>query len=131
MHGHLFIILKESIKYVPLIGSAMKFYSFILLSRRWTVDKMRFKHRLDKLKIGYNGPSSASLTPMWLLIFPEGTNVSKNGRATSRKWADKQGIVDMRHCLLPRSTGLAFCLTELEGSVEYLYDCTLAYGGIP
>jgi lysocardiolipin and lysophospholipid acyltransferase len=68
---------------------------------------------------------------MWLLIFPEGTNVSKNGRAASHRWADKQGIEDMKHCLLPRSTGLAFCLTELEDSLEYLYDCTLAYGGIP
>jgi lysocardiolipin and lysophospholipid acyltransferase len=33
--------------------------------------------------------------------------------------------------LLPRSTGSFFCLNELKGTVEYVYDCTLVYGGVP
>jgi lysocardiolipin and lysophospholipid acyltransferase len=68
---------------------------------------------------------------MWLLLFPEGTNLSSNGRAASKKWADKNGIVDLRHALLPRSTGLHFSLEELKDSVEWMYDCTLAYEGVP
>ncbi|KAI9659167.1 MAG: hypothetical protein M1831_003749 [Alyxoria varia] len=134
MHGHLFIILKESLKYVPIIGPAMLFYGFIFLARDWTKDKPRFQHRINQLKTRHTGPmagSKAALDPMWLLIFPEGTNLSKNGRATSEKWAAKSGLKDMRHQLLPRSTGLHFCLSELGDTVEWVYDCTISYGGVP
>lgn len=69
--------------------------------------------------------------PMWMLIFPEGTNLSKNGRKKSAAWAQKQNISDLQHALLPRSTGLHFCLEQLGDTVEWIYDCTLAYEGIP
>jgi lysocardiolipin and lysophospholipid acyltransferase len=133
MHGHLYIILKESIKYIPVLGTGMMFYGFIFLSRKWATDKERFQYRLRKLSSKHNGPLSGSqdLDPMWLLIFPEGTNLSSNGRESSKKWADKNGIADVRHLMLPRSTGLAFCTSELKDTVEWLYDCTVAYEGVP
>ncbi|KAF2868493.1 acyltransferase-domain-containing protein [Massariosphaeria phaeospora] len=133
MHGHLYIILKESIRYIPILGTGMMFYGFIFLSRKWSKDKERFQHRLRRLSQSHNGPLSGSqgLDPMWLLIFPEGTNLSSNGRESSKKWADKNGIEDMRHALLPRSTGLLFCLSELQSTTEYMYDCTVAYEGVP
>ncbi|KAG9196091.1 hypothetical protein G6011_01212 [Alternaria panax] len=133
MHGHLYIILKESLKYIPVLGWGMMLYGFIFLSRKWSTDKERFQHRLRKLSRSHNGPLSGSegLDPMWLLIFPEGTNLSINARVSSKKWAEKNKIEDMRHVLLPRSTGLSFCLQELQGSVDYLYDCTMAYEGVP
>lgn len=133
MHGHLYIILKESIKYIPILGTGMMFYGFIFLSRKWATDKQRFQHRLRKLSASHSGPmsGSAGLDPMWLLIFPEGTNLSKNGRESSRKWAEKNNMPDLRHALIPRSTGLCFCLQELQSTVEYMYDCTVAYEGVP
>lgn len=133
MHGHIFIILKESLKYVPILGPGMMFYGFIFMARKWISDKPRLQHRLEKLKTRHSGPMSGSqgLDPMWLLIFPEGTNLAANARRTSAKWAEKQGIPDMRHALLPRSTGLLFCLQQLEGTVEWVYDCTIAYEGTP
>ncbi|KAF2733531.1 hypothetical protein EJ04DRAFT_513173 [Polyplosphaeria fusca] len=133
MHGHLFIILKESIKYIPILGQGMLFYGFIFLSRKWADDQKRFSHRLQKLNSHHSGPLSGSnyLDPMWLLIFPEGTNASVNGRASSKKWADKNNMEDTRHVLLPRSTGLLYCLKELRNTVDYVYDCTMAYEGVP
>ncbi|KAI9837495.1 MAG: hypothetical protein M1819_007144 [Sarea resinae] len=133
MHGHIFIILKESLKYLPLIGPGMLFYRFIFLARNWAKDKPRFQYRLQKLKGEHAGPlsSTQSLDPMWLMIFPEGTNLSNNGRAASKRWADKEGLEDLRHQLLPRSTGLLFTLQELKGTVDWVYDCTVAYEGIP
>ena len=74
---------------------------------------------------------SAGLDPMWLMLFPEGTNASNNGRAKSAQWAKNVSIKDTEHVLLPRSTGTFFCLNELKGSLEYVYDCTVAYEGIP
>lgn len=131
-HGYLYIILKESLKYLPIIGPGMMFYGFIFMSRKMTVDQPRLAYRLRKLKMRHSAPDgSKHLDPMWLLLFPEGTNLSNNGRAKSAKWADKIGVRDFDHVLLPRSTGMFFCLNELKDTVEYVYDCTVAYEGIP
>lgn len=133
MHGHVFIMLKESLKYVPVISPGILFYGFIFMARKWASDKPRIAYRLQKLKSRHAGPmsGSAGLDPMWLLIFPEGTNMSSNTRKGSAKWAEKQQMPDMRHQLLPRSTGLQFCLQELGDSIEWVYDCTMAYEGVP
>jgi hypothetical protein len=103
----------------------MQFFGFIFLARKWEQDKPRFIHRLTKLAAG------GKKEPMWLLIFPEGTNLSDNGRKTSAKYAEKTGVKDLRHLLLPRATGLRFCLENLGDSVDWVYDCTVAYEGVP
>jgi 1-acyl-sn-glycerol-3-phosphate acyltransferase len=133
MHGHIFIILKESLKYMPLLSPGILFFGFIFMARKWTSDQVRMKYRLQKLKARHSGPMSgtSSLDPMWLLIFPEGTNLSANTRKSSASWAAKQGIPDLKHALIPRSTGLQFCLSELDDSVDWVYDCTIAYEGVP
>ena len=133
MHGHIYILLKESLKYVPVLGPAMMFYGFIFMSRTWAKDQDRIHYRLQKLASKHKGPLSGShdLDPMWLLIFPEGTNVSSNARRTSNKWAEKQGVGDMKWQVLPRSTGFHYVLSELKGTIDWVYDCTVAYEGIP
>jgi 1-acyl-sn-glycerol-3-phosphate acyltransferase len=123
MHGRIYIILKESLKRIPVIGWGMQFYQFIFLKRNWELDKPRLAQHMQKL----NKP----LDPMWLMLFPEGTNLAPSTREASRKWADQNGVRDMQYQLLPRSTGLRFCLQQLRSTVEYLYDCTIAYEGVP
>ncbi|KAF2639946.1 acyltransferase-domain-containing protein [Massarina eburnea CBS 473.64] len=123
MHGFVYIILKESLKNIPIIGWGAQFYNFIFLSRNWEADQRTFKKHLAQL----NKPND----PMWLVIFPEGTNLSATTREKSKKWAEKNGLQDMKHQLLPRSTGLRFCLQELKETTEWLYDCTIAYEGVP
>jgi 1-acyl-sn-glycerol-3-phosphate acyltransferase/uncharacterized protein YlzI (FlbEa/FlbD family) len=123
MHGFIYIILKESLKNIPIIGWGAQFYNFIFLSRKWEEDQRTFKRHLQKL----NKPKD----PMWLIIFPEGTNLSQVTREKSQKWAEKNGLQDMKHQLLPRSTGLKFCLNELRETTDWLYDCTIAYEGVP
>ena len=131
-HGYIYIILKESLKYIPVIGTGMMFYGFIFMSRKMAVDQPRMAHRLRKLSEAHTDPSGKTYyNPMWLLLFPEGTNISANGRTKSAAWADKMGYKDPEHVLLPRSTGMYFCLSELQGSVDYVYDCTVAYEGVP
>ncbi|KAH8663562.1 acyltransferase-domain-containing protein [Tricladium varicosporioides] len=132
MHGHIYIILRENLKHIPIIGWGMRFYGFVFMSRKMAIDQPRLAYRLGKLKQVHSGPLSgqSGLDPMWLLLFPEGTNLSENTRSRSAKWAEKSGLKDMEHTLLPRSTGSFFCLNELKGTVDYIYDCTLAYGGI-
>lgn len=123
MHGRIYIILKESLKNLPIFGWGAQFYNFIFLSRKWETDRFRVKRALNHLK----NPKD----PMWLLIFPEGTNLSEVTRQKSAAWAEKTGTKDMKHQLLPRTTGLQFCLNELRQTTNWLYDCTIAYEGIP
>jgi 1-acyl-sn-glycerol-3-phosphate acyltransferase len=123
MHGFIYIILKESLKNIPIIGWGAQFYNFIFLSRKWEEDQRTFKKHLSKL--------NRKGDPMWLIIFPEGTNLSATTREKSKKWAEKNGLQDMKHQLLPRSTGLKFCLNELRETTDWLYDCTIAYEGVP
>jgi 1-acyl-sn-glycerol-3-phosphate acyltransferase len=133
MHGHIYIILKESLKYMPILSPGILFYGFIFMARKWASDQTRIAYRLQKLKERHHGPlsGSESLDPMWLLIFPEGTNLSRNTRKQSVAWSEKSGTPDLRHLLLPRSTGLQFCLDQLGDSIDWVYDCTLAYEGVP
>ncbi|POS86438.1 hypothetical protein EPUL_002648 [Erysiphe pulchra] len=131
-HGHVYIILKESLKYIPMIGWGMRFFSFIFLSRKLAIDEPRLSYRLGKLNKANYGPFAGGkgLDPMWLLLFPEGTNASQDGRDKSASWAKKIGVKDMENTLLPRSSGSFFCLNELKDTVDYLYDCTVVYEGV-
>ena len=123
MHGRLYIVLKESLKRIPVLGWGMQLSQFIFLKRNWEKDRPHMASALKKL--------DKITEPMWLLLFPEGTNLAPSTREKSAAWAKKTDIADMQHLLLPRSTGLQFCLQELSGTVPYLYDCTVAYEGVP
>ena len=123
MHGRIYVVLKESLKRIPVIGWGMQFAQFIFLKRKWEQDKPRMAAHLQK----FSNPKD----PMWLMMFPEGTNLADSTREASKKWAEKNGISDMQHMLLPRSTGLQFILQELRKTVDYVYDCTIAYEGVP
>lgn len=123
MHGRIYIVLKESLKKIPILGWGMQFSQFIFLKRNWEKDKPRLSRHLQK----FNKVSD----PMWLMLFPEGTNLADSTRENSKKWADKNKIEDLQNLLLPRSTGLQFCLQELRKTVDFVYDCTIAYEGVP
>ncbi|KIW63175.1 hypothetical protein PV04_10041 [Phialophora macrospora] len=123
MHGRLYIILKESLRKIPILGWGMQLNQFIFLKRNWEEDKPNMARSLQRL----NKPTD----PMWLLLFPEGTNLAPSTREKSAAWAKKNNISDCMHTLLPRSTGLHFCLDELKGSIEYVYDVTVVYAGVP
>ena len=127
-HGSFYIILKESIAYIPLVGLGLRLAGFVFMARRFATDSVRLSRRLNQLSLR---SSDGSLSPMWLLMFPEGTNLSRNGRAASKKWADKSNGQDLRYALIPRSMGTWVCLKALKGSIEWVYDATLAYDGVP
>ncbi|KAL8930081.1 MAG: hypothetical protein Q9172_000166 [Xanthocarpia lactea] len=123
MHGRIYVVLKESLRRIPVIGWGMQFSQFIFLKRNWEKDKDRLAAHLQKL--------NDTVAPMWLMLFPEGTNLHPVTRKASKKWADKNKIPDMQHQLLPRSKGLQFCIQQLRKTVPYVYDCTIAYEGVP
>ncbi|KAF9547749.1 hypothetical protein EC957_007914 [Mortierella hygrophila] len=117
-HRALKIILRGDLTWIP----GMRFFDFILLKRNdWAHDKRAIEENLDRVN---------AKDPLWLVVFPEGTVVSRGTRKRSSTFAKKAGLADHRHVLLPRTSGLFVCINKLRGSVEYLYDATVGYSGI-
>ncbi|KAJ3161172.1 hypothetical protein HDU86_007794 [Geranomyces michiganensis] len=104
-------------------GWGMQFFEFIFLARKWAVDRAmmsRILHRAlsDKL-------------PLWLVIFPEGTVITDDTKGKTRAYAKKMDIPDdPQFVLIPKSTGLFFCLKNLQPDARHLWDITMGYEGL-
>ncbi|EIN13553.1 hypothetical protein PUNSTDRAFT_56913 [Punctularia strigosozonata HHB-11173 SS5] len=129
MSKDIFIVLKNSLRWIPVVGWGMRFFNFIFLARSWNSDRLALTTSLAK--IGRRAETED--TPFAFLLYPEGTLVSRDTRPISKKFADKEGIPDMIHTLLPRSTGLQYSLRSLAPRIPslQLIDITMAYPGVP
>ncbi|CDK28501.1 unnamed protein product [Kuraishia capsulata CBS 1993] len=114
-----YIIMKKSLQQIPLLGWGMTNYDFIFLSRKWELDKEQMTTQLSTLTDENH----------WLLVFPEGTNMSKCRKDISDKYIEKVGAEPLVHVLLPRIKGLYVCTKALKGSTDTIYDATVAYSG--
>lgn len=84
MHGRIYVVLKESLKNIPVIGWGMQFAQFVFLKRNWEQDKPSLARHMQKF--------NQSKDPMWLMLFPEGTNLASCTREKSRKWSERLGV---------------------------------------
>lgn len=99
----------------------MHFYRFIFLARNWASDRLPLAKHLTFMAERASRHSASSLpSKLLLLIFPEGTLVSKDTRPQSKRYAGKMGFNDLENLLLPRSTGLLFCLRTLASQIDDL-----------
>lgn len=119
----IFIVMKKSLLKIPLIGWGMKNYNFVFLSRNWAKDRNYMYDQFKKIEhLG---------TKCWLLIFPEGTNMSNNTIARSNAYADKIHCKKPQCVLLPRARGLYLACKTLGTSMNAMYNLTVGYGGHP
>ncbi|KAI8917157.1 acyltransferase-domain-containing protein [Powellomyces hirtus] len=122
-HGSMKIILKQSLKYLPVFGWGMQFFEFIFLARKWAVDRAMMSKILHR--------ALNDELPLWLVIFPEGTVITDDTKAKTRAYAKKMDIPDdPTFVLIPKSTGLYFCLKNLQPDANYLWDITMGYEGL-
>ncbi|KAI0036670.1 acyltransferase-domain-containing protein [Vararia minispora EC-137] len=129
MHRDVLIVLKKNLKYIPVLGWGMQFFQFIFLARSWASDRVYLVNELARVARS----AEKADTPLTFILYPEGTLVSPNTRPASKRYAEKLGIPDMTHMLLPRSTGLLYSLRALSPRIPslHLIDITMAYPGIP
>ncbi|KAL4068237.1 acyltransferase-domain-containing protein [Scleroderma yunnanense] len=127
-HRDVFIVLKKSLKWVPILGPGMQMFRFIFLARSWSLDQAQLEKKLSKL----GKKAEKEDNPFALILFPEGTLVSRDTRPISRRYAEKLGIPDLNNTLLPRSTGLHYCLRSLAPRLPTLklLDVTITYPGV-
>ncbi|OQR94879.1 lysocardiolipin acyltransferase [Thraustotheca clavata] len=121
IHGlhQLKIILKESLKNVPIFGWAMQAFQFIFLTRHWENDQVYLKQALQSLTIA--SPNSS------YLLFPEGTDLSESNVVKSNSFAAKQGKSPRQFTLYPRTTGWNHIVPLIRTEIDAIYDLTMCF----
>lgn len=112
-------ILKSSLMKLPVFGWAFYILEFIPVKRRWDVDEPNMRHMLSSFK----DPRD----PLWLVLFPEGTDFTEEKCIRSQKYAAENGLPILKSVLLPKSKGFCACLEGLRGSLDAVYDVTIGY----
>ena len=113
--GALHVTLKDSLRSAPFFGWAMQAFGFAFVSRR---------DRAGDLDVIQS--SLAGRTPLWALLFPEGTDLSESNVAKSQKHgATLKPPIKWSQVLVPRAAGFAAAV-EAMGSPA-IYDLTIAY----
>lgn len=157
MGGRVFIMLKKSLRSIPLLGYGMSNFRFLFMNRKWIHDRINLFNNLNELNANAQncGPLNKmkpiltdndgiihwpDLTdkdkpikngwPYNFILFPEGTNLTANTRNKTEIYAKKVGKKTFKNVLLPRSTGLRFSLQTLRKTLDNLYDVTIAYSGV-
>lgn len=161
MGGRVYIMLKKSLKSIPLLGFGMSNFKFLFMSRKWSKDRINLLNNLNELNLNAqncgplndilpelidddgiirwpqleknnltNDKKESKKWPYNFILFPEGTNLTANTRKKTEVYAEKVGKDTFKNVLLPRTTGLRFTLQTLRGSLDNLYDVTIAYSGV-
>lgn len=108
---------KNSLKYVPLVGTTWWFTESIFLKRNYDSDKRTMEQSHAALQ---TYPS-----PFWMLLFCEGTRFTETKHQLSMEVARKKGMPELKHHLLPRPKGFCMALNGFKNKIDCIYDCTV------
>ncbi|PPS17910.1 hypothetical protein GOBAR_AA02716 [Gossypium barbadense] len=116
--GYIKYILKSSLMKLPVLGWGFHVLEFISVDRKWETDETILHQMLSTFK----NPRD----PLWLALFPEGTDFTEEKCEKSKKFAAEVGLPVLTNVLLPKTRGFCLCLETLRGSFD-AYDLTIAY----
>ncbi|KVI06582.1 probable 1-acyl-sn-glycerol-3-phosphate acyltransferase 4 [Cynara cardunculus var. scolymus] len=112
-------VLKSSLMKLPVFGWGFHVFEFISVERRWEVDETIMRKMLST----FTNP----LDPLWLAVFPEGTDFTEQKCIKSQLFAAENGLPELNNVLLPKTRGFYACVEILRGSLDAVYDVTIAY----
>jgi len=113
------IVSKSEMRTIPVLGWGMQSFMFLFLERKWDLDQRYLATVFPYLR-------SLEL-PSTVLVFPEGTDLSKERLEKSHSFAREHGLPLHNYVLYPRVKGLHFMLNELRHSLDSVLDITLGY----
>ncbi|KAJ8466083.1 hypothetical protein OPV22_028635 [Ensete ventricosum] len=117
--GYLKYILKGSLMKLPIFGWAFQILEFIAVERKWEIDESIMRKKLSS----FEDPRD----PLWLVIFPEGTDYTEKKCIKSQQFAAENGLPILRNLLIPKTKGFFACLEVLRNSLDAVYDVTIGY----
>lgn len=99
----------------------MQMNGFLYITRHWEEDRGRLSRTLDYL--------IALGSRTQLLIFPEGTDLTKSSKEKSDKYALQHYLPQYNYTLHPKTTGFAYLAQHLQRAsyLDAVYDLTIAY----
>lgn len=112
-------ILKKSLMKLPVFNWAFHIIEFIPVERKWEIDEAIIRSRLSEFK----NPKD----PLWLAVFPEGTDYTEKKCIKSQEYAAEHGLPVLKNVLLPKTKGFNCCLQVLRSTIDAVYDITIAY----
>ena len=121
MLGHVRGMLKNSIKYIPLIGWNMFMSDWFFLRRSWTKDAMYIESKIRAIKKNGIG--------LHFWIFPEGTRPTPEKRYSSLQYEHKNQLRPLTYVMQPRTKGFITLVKNMNGICNILYNVTLKYEG--
>ncbi|DAZ99266.1 TPA: hypothetical protein N0F65_005434 [Lagenidium giganteum] len=117
--GNIKIVLKEQLKFLPIIGWGMRLFEFLFLRRSLEHDSKHIRGFMESL--------IEDDFPFWLVIFPEGTTIHQEYVVKSHGFAEKSNRPKFERVLLPRTAGLQIILDAVKDAKPDIYDLTLAF----
>ncbi|KAI4339493.1 hypothetical protein MLD38_024434 [Melastoma candidum] len=117
--GYIRYILKSSLMKLPVFGWAFHILEFIPVERKWEVDEST----MHRMLLSFKDPQD----PLWLVLFPEGTDYTEQKCIKSQKYASEKGLPVLKNVLLPKTKGFEACLREMRDSLDAVYDLTIGY----
>ncbi|XP_065214672.1 lysocardiolipin acyltransferase 1-like [Planococcus citri] len=118
------IALKAPLRHMPSLGWVMQVANCIYLQRKWENDRITMKKQMEFFHdIGLE---------FQILLFPEGTDLTKNSLDKSNEFAKKNNLPPYTQVLHPRTTGFTFLVDTMRSkklNINAIYDVTLAYSG--
>ena len=121
--GHTMAMIKESLRYVPAIGTTNYFQGSLFMGRTWEKDEKALAAKLKAI-VQSDYPS-----PTWVALYPEGTRITEKKRQESWDFAKKHSLPILQNVLIPRSKGFLFIFKALGDHFDALYDVTIGYEG--
>ncbi|KAI3841002.1 hypothetical protein MKX03_018233 [Papaver bracteatum] len=117
--GYIKYVLKSSLMKLPVFGWSFHILDFISVERKWEVDASKMLQMLST----FTDPRD----PIWLAVFPEGTDYTEQKCMRSQKYAAEKGLPVLKNVLLPKTKGFHACLDTLRSSLDAVYDVTIGY----
>lgn len=122
--GHVRYVLKDGLKWLPLYGCYLSQHGGIYVKRSANFNE---KDMRNKLQSYVNAG-----TPMYLVIFPEGTRYNPEQTEVllaSQTFAAQQGLPVLKHVLTPRIKATHVAFDSMKNYLDAIYDVTVVYEG--
>ena len=110
-------LVKNVLKFVPVIGWSSWMTGDVFLSRSWEKDKADMAAKVAALDEEPN--------PTWLFVFPEGTRLTAAKLKASQEFASSRGLPHLDHHLVARTKGFCLMASSMAGG---LLDLTFVQG---
>ncbi|KAL4180474.1 hypothetical protein AMTRI_Chr13g125460 [Amborella trichopoda] len=117
--GYIKYVLKNSLIKLPIFGWGFHILEFISVERKWEIDEPVMHRMLST----FQDPRD----PLWLAVFPEGTDFTEQKCLRSQQFARDNGLPVLKNVLLPKTRGFCLCLSTLRNSLDAVYDVTIGY----